>query len=720
MKLKIDFETRSTVDLAKAGPWRYAEDPTTDILCLAIKVDNSRPAIWAPPFLWSRLDKSWTTRFDIILYNDGVETLINRADTIGAHNVEFERALWHHIMHKRYGFPDLDLNKCDCTASRAAVMALPRKLEKACEVLKVSVKKDMAGHRLMLKMCKPRTPRKAEKEANPNWQNTVYWHENPEDFIRLFEYCIQDVEAEHALSKVLRPLSAGERQVWLADQRANERGLYVDMPNIRNIMGTLDKHEKALLSKVPGLTGGAVDSPRQAVKLRDWMLSQGVETENLQKATVEELLKTVLPSDVAEVLEIRQALSKASTSKFAAMAKRVSSDGRCKSLLMHHGASTGRATGKAIQPTNMVRDSYSGETLEQAYQAFEVGDIEAISILFDDPFPTASRCLRGSICAAPDNDFLCADYLSIEARGNAWQAGQESVLEAFRDGQNLYKMAAADTFGVPVDEIQKGSSEYQIGKVQILALGYQGGIGAFSAMTTTYGIDLETLPPLVLQHATEEELIGPYGAKALAASYVKKNPDSMSFDAAVSCDVIKRKWRAKNARVVASWKGLELAAFDAVAYPGQAFAYNKVKYRTWRDPNRNNYLLCQLPSGRLLFYFDPQIRNVKTSWDERKESVTCYSVDSVTKQWFRRPVYGGLLCENITQALCRDIMTHAQLKVEAAGYPVVLHVYDELVAEVPEGFGSLEEFSRLMEIAPTWAAGMPIKAEGWRGKRYRK
>lgn len=740
MKLTIDFETRSTVDLGKAGPWKYAQSVFTDVMCLAVKVDDEAPLLWIPDWVNKHAygGQGSLASSEKFLTDSELTQLIVLADVIEAHNLEFERAIWRHIMHDRYGFKDLDLYKCDCTAARAAVMALPRKLEKACKVLKVSAEKDMEGHKLMMKMCKPRAPRKAEKKElfdsdplvveidkkiffHPESDSYVhFWHEKPEDFIRLFEYCKGDVEAEYGLARVVRPLSKTERNVWILDQQINERGITIDLGNVEAIIQTLKRHETTLLNKMKQLTNNAVGSPKQVAKLKDWLSENGVKAENLQKGTVEELMKGKLPPVVRKVLGIRQALAKASTAKFQAMINRASDDGRARSLFMYHGAGTGRWTAKAIQPQNMPRDCYKGKILEDVYEAFQDGDIEYIKLFFDDPFHAAGKCIRGALTAAPGHKLMAADYSSIEARGNAWQAGQESVLEAFRNGIDLYKVAAAGTFNIKYGEVGDDSHERLLGKVQILALGYQGGIGAFASMAVVYGIDLETLPAIVLPYATDEELKGPYGAIALSKAYLKKNPGSMSLRAAVACDVLKRKWRADNPSICNSWKKLEEAAFEAVTHPGRVFRFRRTSYRTWKDNNGNNYLICQLPSGRVLFYFDPQVRMVKMSWGENKNTVTCRTVDSTTKQWLRRPLYGGLLCENNVQAFCRDPMAEAQLRVESEGYPVVLHVHDEIVTEVREDFGNLKEFERIMSIVPQWAAGFPIKAKGWEGKRFRK
>lgn len=717
MKLTLDFETRSTVDLASAGPWKYAADQSTDVLCLAVKPDTQVTQLWIPDWLITGAILELLPPGIILLSDEELLQKIDAARVLEAHNAEFERSIWKHVM-GRYGFPEIPLAKWDCTAARAAMCALPRQLKDACRVLRVPVQKDMEGHRLMLKLCKPRLPRKAEKEANQNWQQTTYWHDDPKDFVRLFQYCIQDVEAEHSLSKALRHLSSEEKAIWRVDQAVNERGVAIDLESITGIIDTLRTHEKALLQRMAQLTGGMVESPRQVAKMTSWLAGNGVIAENLQKHTVVELLQGDMPGNVRQVLEIRQSLGKASTAKFQAMLDRADDDGRARALFLYHAASTGRYGGKAIQPQNMPRDCYDGATLEEVYQAFGNGDTGFIELFYDDPFQAASRCIRGALTAGPGKELICADYNSIEARGNAWLAGEESILKAFRAGLDLYKVAAAGTFGVKYNEVDK--KQRQLGKVQILALGYQGGIGAFAAMAVAYSIDLETLPALVMPFATRDELDGPYGAKALATTYLKRNPEAMSFEAAVACDVLKRKWRVDNPNITASWKSLENAAVDAVMNPGQEFRYRRVVYRTWRDSLGNNYLLCKLPSGRILYYFDPQIREITTPWDEAKEVITYYTVDSMTKQWVRRPAYGGLLCENNTQAMCRDIMAQAMVRCEDAGYPVVLHAHDEIVSEVPEGTGDLDAFCKILIEVPTWATGMPIASDGWVGKRYRK
>jgi hypothetical protein len=391
---------------------------------------------------------------------------------------------------------------------------------------------------------------------------------------------------------------------------------------------------------------------------------------------------------------------------------------------------------KSIQPQNMPRDSYSGDDLDQILGLFRNRDHVGIMNTFDDPFVAASRCVRGCIAAPPGRELIAADFSSIEARANAWLAGQENILEEFRAGRDLYKVAAVDIFGVPYEEIDK--DQRAVGKVSELALGYGGGIGAYASMARGYGVDLEVLPGIIFEPGYLERLARELGPNwrteppdedsdvrvpqevSTSRTFLSNNPGSMSMDAALACDLIKQRWRRKRPRIVELWKGLGGAAEGAVKNPGTVFRYNGIGYTTWDDVYRNRYLLCQLPSGRLLYYFDPQIRNAVTPWGSTRAVLTCMTVDGKTKQWARRKTLGALLCENAVQALCRDLMAYSLPALEAAGYPVVLHVHDEIASEVVENFGSVQQYETIMATVPPWAAGIPLSAEGWRGRRFRK
>jgi DNA polymerase len=714
-RLTLDFETRSTIELTAAGPWKYAAHETTQVIVLSVLPEGGEPLSWIPPWVQKIVgDGDWLKDSELVWQ-------LKNADKYEAHNMEFERAMWEHVMVRKYGFPPLDLDRCSCTAARAAVQALPRRLEDVCNVLGTLERKDSAGHALMIKMCKPRQPRKAEKAADPDWEDKLYWRESREDMLRLIEYCEQDCRAEDELSEILNPLMPFERTLWLHDQVVNHRGLFIDIPAVKDVVKTLAAHENRLLKEIMELTDYVVDSPRQIAASIDWMSSKGVHLLNMQKNTIQDTLdNNSLPPEVRRFLEIRQELGRSSTSKFTAMLDRAQEDQRARSTIMHHGANTGRPTGKSIQPLNMPRESYlennPKKSLAVAREVFATGDPGLVELLLGQPFASASMCLRGSISAAPGNDLIAADYSSIEARGNAWAAGEEPILEAFRADIDVYRITAADTFGISPDEVD--DERRTIGKVEDLALGYGGGIGSLVSMSSNYNLDLETLPPIIKPLIRPEDMEGKWSAINLAKRFFENNPeagDKVSYEAAIACDIIKRRWRENRPMTVKSWRGYEQAAKSAVLYPGQEYHYRYISYVVWQDTRGNSYLLCRLPSGRILYYFDPKLHG-----DDLKSTLSCMSVDSETKRWVRRPLYGGLLCENNVQALCRCLHTEAMIRLEQRGYPVVLHVYDEIVAEVREGTGSLEEFTSVMTELPHWAQGFPVKAVGWRGKHFRK
>lgn len=694
MKLTVDFETRSPVDLKKSGAYKYAEHPETTVLCFALKMDNAPPVIWTPAWVQALGGPEGITDNELF-------RLLKDADEIEAHNAGFERVIWDGVCTPRFGWPQLQVKKLFCSAAKAAMCGLPRSLEQASVALGLPVHKDAAGYKLMLKMCKPRPATKLHPELR--------WHETPEQFTQLINYCLQDVEVEYALSQALPDLSRKERQVWLMDMEINTRGVQVDVDTARLMLGGIDDHTHRLLAKTRDITGGAVHSPRQIAASLAWLADQGVQMECLDKAAVTQTLASPnLTGPAREFLEIRQSLGRSSTTKYETLLRCACADGRMRGTILYHGASTGRFSGRLFQPQNLPRGSFADT--DRCIEAIQDHGFDIAELLWGDAMDVAATCIRGMIVAAPGHRLMVADYSSIEARVLAWVAGEEEVLRAFEDGLDLYKVAASSIFGVPYEQITK--SQRQVGKTSILALGYAGGIGAYAAMAKNYGIDLETLPAFIFPTASSDER-----EKSLqrAVDYVERHQGSMSLDAAVACDIIKAKWRAANPRVVAFWYGVSDAASDAVALPGEVFSFRNISFKA--DPR---FLRCKLPSGRFLYYPKAEIRPVTTPWGDTRHMVTHHGVHATTGKWVRFALTGGRLTENIVQAISRDILVEAMLRLERAGYPVVMHVHDEIVAEVPEGFGTLDGFVEIMAQPPAWAGGCPIGAEGWVGKRYRK
>ena len=338
---------------------------------------------------------------------------------------------------------------------------------------------------------------------------------------------------------------------------------------------------------------------------------------------------------------------------------------------MYHGAGTGRWTGKLVQPQNFPRGDFSDVDL--AIRMFVEGDLDTVNLMYGDPMAAAASCIRGVIVPGEGKEFICADYSAIEGRVLAWLAGEESALQVYRDGRDPYKVAATAIYHVGYEAVDK--PKRQVGKTAELACGYQGSVGAFRAMAVNFGFDLPD-------------------------AEIKGIVDS---------------WRESRPATVTLWRELENACFQAVKNPGNIYTYRGLKFAI-----RRNSLAMKLPSGRCLWYVEPRIELKDMPWGDKKAVVAFSGVNSVTRKWCTQYLYGGLLAENATQAVARDILVAGVRNVEDAEYPVVLHVHDEALSEVPIGFGSVEEYENLLCQSPAWAAGLPLAAEGWRGRRYRK
>lgn len=650
--LSCDFETRSEVDIRRAGAYAYAAHCSTDILCFAFAWNDDEPELWLP--------------------GQPVPERIRdeQPDEVRAWNAGFERLIWRHILGPRYGWPVPELEQYHDTAAEAAAMALPRDLNRAATVLRVNAPKDAEGHRIMLQLCKPRKPTK----TNPD----LWWTpENaPEKFARLYEYCRQDVRAERAVARRLRRLSAGERELWLLDARVNDRGVLLDMPLLRAsqeaVAVGLDRANRQLRE----VTAGEVSSVTKVAELTRWLQRESsYPVENLRKDTVRDLLaEDSLEEKVRSALELRADAGRSSLAKLSAMDACRGDDDRMRGLLMYHGAATGRWAGRLAQPQNFPRPPVKKP--ERFIPFLLDGDYDLID-LEESPLAVVASLLRGCMVAAPGHRFLCGDFSQIEARVLAWLAGQEDQLAQLSAGKAYEYMAAAIT-RKPVEQIGKDSPERQLGKVTVLGAGYGMGPDTFRAQTwVQWG--------LALSEKESHNAIGTY--------------------------------RELNHRIQSMWYALDDAAKEAVRCPGRVSSAGRdgdVRFLC-----KGQWLWCVLPSGRPLAYALPSVVMRETKYGARPQ-LRVWGVNSYTRQWGPYFVWGGLLAENITQAASRDLLASAMLRVERAGYPVVLTVHDEILAEVPEGEGALPEFLSLMRRTPKWAQSCPVDAEGWEGPRYRK
>jgi DNA polymerase bacteriophage-type len=687
--LTIDFETRSRADIKK-GSWKYALDASTEIMCLAIKADDDSPMILIPPKFIEHLPAD----HDLPLLTPAqAAELIEHAATIEAHNAEFERAVWSAKVKHTWPElpPELPLRKLRCSAAKAAACSLPRGLDHACEVLAVPAQKDKVGYAIMKRFC---APVKSRRKVNGSWQVTESWYWNAAEYVRLCQYCMQDCNAERELSKALPNLPHDEQELWFVDQEMNARGIRVDVGAIEAMSNAVSVTENRLLSEWQKLTNYAVKSPKQVDAVIAYVQQRfGVTLPNLGKQTVIDELDEMedgndwlaLCTDPAyrRLLELRQQLSKSSNSKLLAMQRHMCADQRIRSMLMFDGAGTGRWTAKGVQFQNFPsRDLAIDEEhyVEETEKAVDLARRGMLDVLYDEPLRVVSSCLRGMLIPDPGKRYLCADFSAIEGRVLAWLA--------YIQGLRMYCVAAAGIYGIPYEEIFKGRKHEpykkmdSVGKVIELACGYQGGYNAFLNMAKGMNVDL---PP----EAEVRESI--------------------------------RKWREARPMTVALWRGLENMMFDAVASPGVMQTFGRMKAKVI-----GKWLMMKLPSSRFLYYFDPKIESKRMPWKDDdgnevwKECVSYWAVDSQTKRWTKFYGYGGLWTENAVQAIARDLMANGMLKLNAAGYPIVLTVHDEVLAERTIGEGNLDEFTRLLCDIPPWAEGCPVTAAGFESRRYRK
>ena len=465
MRLHLDFETRSTVDLRVTGAYRYAEDPETEVILACYAVDDG------PVQTWFHTDA-------VALPEDLRAALEDDDCIIVAHNAGFEKAMMRYIMGPRHGWPVPPPHRWDDTAARAARQALPRSLEGAAMALGLEVQKDTEGRSLMLRMCRPRSVAEDGK---------ITWWDDDARMKRLAQYCATDVEVERELDKILRQLTPEEREIWLLTEEMNDRGVAIDVDFATYAVQVASEAQEALNKELNEITDGAVTAATNVGKLRQWLLSKGFgvlegEDESLNKKAVENLLKSgAIPDDVRRVLEIRLLAGKSSVKKFQAMLDRVSKDGRVRGNLMYHGASTGRWSGAGVQLQNLPRDTVKDFDWSR----------KNLTASMDKVLSTLSRMVRGSIMAAPEHRLMWADYAAVEARGVAWLAGQTDLIDLFAKGGKVYEEMAAVIFNVPAEEIGKDSLERFLGKTVILGCGYSMGAQKFRMSCAAMGTEID-------------------------------------------------------------------------------------------------------------------------------------------------------------------------------------------------------------------------------------
>src|SRR5262245_55988170 len=594
-----------------------------------------------------------------------IEAANNPDWTTSAFGDHFERLITRHLMAPRYGWPLIPLGRRRCTQAAALALALPAKLKSVADALELEQQKDERGHRVMMQMAKPRRPRQDEDP------NGTYWFDDPERREQLYAYCKQDVATERALHHKIEGLSPEEQALWALDATINNRGIYIDGNLLDAAINIAEAAERAISAELQTITEGALDTIHQTARLMAWLAEQGCIVTDLQKTTLQHALtrKDIAPA-ARRVLELRLDGAHAAAAKLLTMRAWRNGDGRARGCFRFHGASTGRWTSFGIQLQNLKRPLV--EDMGAAIEAVSTGSLEHLRQRYPQPMSVVGDITRALICAAPAHRLIAADFSGIESRLTAWISGQQDKLNRWAkfdrtgDPNDEPYYVLGKTLGIAPEQART------IGKTADLAFGYMGGVGAW---------------------------------KKLAPD------DDTSTDAEIKHR--QKAWQRAHPNTVKFWGRLNRAAIQAVRKPNIVMPCGRVAFEC-----NGTFLRMRLPSGRKLAYPFPQLRA-----DDRGNLAVVF-MDNAGGKWAEcrrgHGAYGGTWIENAVQAVARDLFAAAMPRLEAAGYRIVLHVHDEIVAEVPNDFGGADEFLQVLTTAPAWAKGLPIAAKVREGPRFCK
>lgn len=583
--------------------------------------------------------------------------LSDPAVTKWAFNAQFERV----CLSRFLGMPTgqyLAPSSWRCTMVWAATLGLPLSLEGVGAVLGLEKQKLKEGKDLIRYFCTPAKP----KESDPFFHQP---QDAPEKWVAFKAYNLRDVETEMAIQQKLSkfPVDESEWVNYHLDQEINDRGIMLDLPMVRKAIECDNQFQQTHLEKARSVTG--LENPNSPAQLKAWLAEKGIEAESLSKAAVMELLEKA-EGEVELALSLRKELAKSSVKKYTAMEAVVGKDSRARGLIQFYGANrTGRYAGRLVQVQNLPQNHLPD--LEQVRALIRAGQFDAVEMLYDSVPLVLSELIRTAFVPKPGNRFFVADFSAIEARVIAWIAGEDWRQEVFASGGDIYCASASQMFHVPVEKHGQNAHLRQKGKIAELALGYGGSVGALKAMgALNYGLQEDELKPLV--------------------------------DA----------WRLANPNIVRLWWDVDRAASTCVRERKDTEA------RGIRFHYQSGMMFITLPSGRRLAYVKPKMGLNRYG----NESVTYEGVGE-QKKWLRLESYGPKFVENIVQATARDILAEAMLRLNDHGYKIVMHIHDEAVIEAPADT-SLEDICEVMGLAPTWAKGLLLRADGYVCDFYKK
>ena len=640
-RLSIDLETYSSVDLGKSGVYKYAESEDFEILLFAYSIDDGGVKV---------IDLSNGE----IIPEEILSALSNENVEKWAFNANFERVCLSRFLGKR-----LKPQGWYCTMIWSAYLGLPLSLEKVGEVLKLDKQKMNEGKALIRYFSIPCKPTKTNGMRKRNLP-----HHDLEKWSTFMEYNRRDVETEMAIKKKLSafPMPQSEWENYWVDQNINDRGILIDEVLVDSAIKFDEILREENMDRAIELTG--LENPNSPLQLKEWLNKKGLEIDSLAKKDVESAIKNA-EGHIKEVLELRQELSKSSVRKYDAMKNVKGKDNRARGLIQFYGANrTGRYSGRLIQVQNLRRNNL--KDLDLARSLVKNRDYETMEILYESPSDILSQLIRTAFIPKEGTRFIISDFSAIEARVLAWIAGEQWVLDAFENGEDIYCRTASKMFGVPVEKHGINGHLRQKGKIATLACGYQGALGALKAMG---GIEMGL---------SEDEL-----------------------------QSIVDSWREANPNIVSLWWDIDSVVKRVVK------TRSKEEYKNLVISYEKGILFIQLPSKRRLAYPKAKIGMNRFGG----ESIV-YEGIVVGNKWDKIESYGGKFVENIVQAIARDVLAEAMMRLEKKGFNIVMHIHDEVVIE--SDASSVEEINEIMSIVPSWAPGLILDADGFESEFYKK
>ena len=636
------------------GAYRYTCDPTTDVWCVSFCTVVD--GVRGDIATWLPSDP---VPDEITAAAADPETLII------AFNDAFERQVEQRILHPRYGWPIFPIERRRCAQAAALANALPAALDKVAAALQLRTRKSLSGRKAMKALALPRRPRPGEDLRE------IYWHDEPKRLATLYEYNRIDVAMTLEVVDIVGFLPANEQAIWQLDARINARGIRLDTALLDAALAIAEQASSELGEKLAGLTDSEITTPAQTKRILQWLAQRGCPLPNIQKQTVLDALKrSDLAAPVKQLLTLRLDGAHAAVDKLATLRQWTDSDQRIRYVYRYHGAMPGRFTSLGAQVQNMKKPETDDVTA--AIEAVRTGNLTHMQARYERPLAIVGDITRALVTPAPGHRLFIADLSGIESRGLAWLCNETDKLEQWRQFDRTGDPALEPYYRFGLEELKLDPKlARKAGKTADLAYGYQGALGAWRRLAP---------------------------------------PDDASSDQEIYSR--RQAWIRRHPNIAKFWPQAVRQAANAIEHPGELFTIARIAFQY-----EARFLFLLLPSGRRIAY--PFARLYA---DEDDRSFTFRDASGGRWEWYhvlkRKGAFGGLIAENATQALCRDIFVEAMQRLERGGYNIIAHSHDEVICEVPDGFGDFDEFIRLITTAPSWAPDFPIAAKGRIAERW--